>query len=83
MTFEVEAGKLNYAGVFIYEMSGFNWASGTLNDRLTVVLTVMEQRFPELLEQYEVANGLFPDDRFVQFYLQEKQQSLREQANET
>ncbi len=71
-TFVVEAGKLNYSGVFLFETMPGAYFKTSLNDRLTIVVTALEQRYPGLLERYEFANGLYPDDRFTDFYLAEK-----------
>ena len=70
--FEVKAGKLNYAGVFMFNVRAGNYYKATLEDRLTITLLVLEQRYPELMKQHEIVNGLVPDDRFTQFYLSEK-----------
>lgn len=80
--FTVEAGKLNYAGVFLLNVKSGGYYSATLNDRLIITLTVLEQRYPELIGQYEIANGLYPDDRFTEFYLQEKRLLGNEDSNE-
>lgn len=69
--FSVVAGKLNYTGVFVYDAQG-NRARGSLNDRTSIVLTKLERRFPGLIERFEIANGLVPEDRFIEYYLSEK-----------
>ena len=70
--FTVERGKLNYAGVFLFEILPGGYFRGSLNDRQTIVTTILEQTYPELLNEYEIANGLYPDDRFIESYLSEK-----------
>ena len=70
--FEVLAGKLNYAGLFDFDQLGFGYSRGMLHDRPAIVLAILEERYPELLEQYEIANGLVPNDPFIPFYLAEK-----------
>ena len=70
--FTIEAGKLNYAGVFLFEVSAGGYYRSSLNDRQTIVLTILDQRYPELLEQYEIANAIHPDDRFIEYYLEQK-----------
>ncbi len=69
--FVVEAGKLNYAGVFMFEVAKRRYAV-SLKDRLVITLAVLGQRYPELIDRYEIANGLNPDDRFTEYYLSEK-----------
>jgi len=71
LVFGVEAGKLNYTGVFVYDVRG-DYAGAEIEDRAAIVLTILEQRYPELLENYEIANGLVPEDDFIDFYLTEK-----------
>lgn len=71
--FTVKAGKLNYTGLFIYRSSAYTGQYANIHDRLSVVLTLLEQRYPELLDTYELTNGLYPDDRFIEFYMQEKE----------
>ena len=71
-SFTVEAGKLNYAGVFLFEVAAGGYFTSSLNDRQTIVITILDQRYPELLEQYEIVNAIHPDDRFIQYYLQQK-----------
>lgn len=81
LEFEVEAGKLNYAGVFMFEASGGRFHA-ILEDRLVITLAILEHRYPELIAQYEIANGLHPDDRFMDFYLAEKRIVDQGSANE-
>lgn len=71
LVFTVEADKLNYTGVFVYDVRG-EFARAEIEDRAAIVLTILEQRYPELLENYEIANGLVPEDDFIDFYLSEK-----------
>jgi len=71
LVFTVEAGRLNYAGVFVYDVRG-EFAQAEIEDRAAIVLTILERRYPELLENYEIANGLVPEDDFIDFYLTEK-----------
>lgn len=69
--FHVEPGKLNYTGVFVYDSDGQR-ARGSHNDRTAIVITMLEQRYPELLDRFELVNGLVPDDPFIDYYLEEK-----------
>lgn len=72
LKFEVVAGKLNYAGVFMFDVKSGGYYSASLKDRLVITLAALDQRYPDLLDQYEIANGLNPDDRFTEYYLSEK-----------
>ncbi len=76
--FTVEPGKLNYVGVFTLDTIQNSYYRANFNDRLAIVVTALEQRYPGLLEQHEFANGLYPDDRFADFYLAEKQLLVKE-----
>lgn len=80
LRFSVLPGKLNITGVFIYESRG-QYATTSLNDRPAIVLRLLEQRFPELLERFELANGMVPEDRFIDVYLAEKRSLAREQQD--
>lgn len=77
--FTVEAGKLNYTGLFVHRSVSLTRALGSTHDRAAIVLTILEQRYPELLDAYEVTNGLDPDDRFIEFYLREKHAAKSEE----
>ena len=71
LQFTVSPGVLNYTGVFIFKIDG-NLVSGTLNDRTSIVLAVLEQNYPGLIERFDIVNGLVPEDRFIEFYFSEK-----------
>ncbi len=81
LTFTVEPGKLNYTGVFIFRPRGER-ARNTLNDRTSLVLLILKQRYPYLLERLELANGLIPDNRFIDFYLAEERRLRTESESE-
>lgn len=70
LTFDVKPGVINYAGTFLMEADSRRF-SVDLTDRLVIALHMLESRYPELMQDYEIANGLFPDDRFIEFYLRE------------
>jgi hypothetical protein len=70
--FTVVAGKLNYSGVFIYKSGRAMGYSTKVADRTSVVLSLLESRYPELVDEFEVHNGLTSDDRFIDFYFNEK-----------
>lgn len=70
--FTVVAGKLNYSGVFIYKSERAMGYSTKVVDRTSVVLSLLESRYPELVDEFEIHNGLTSDDRFIDFYFNEK-----------
>ncbi len=72
LEFVVQPGTINYVGTFLLESSASKRFSASLNDRLVIALHMLEDRYPELMGRYEITNGLYPDDRFTEFYLQEK-----------
>lgn len=72
LEFVVKPGSINYVGTFLLESNASKRYSASLNDRLVIALYMLEDRYPELMGRYEIANGLYPDDRFTEFYLQEK-----------
>ncbi len=71
--FTVVAGKLNYSGVFIYKSERAMGYSTKVADRTSVVLSLLESRYPELVDEFAVHNGLTSDNRFIDFYFNEKQ----------
>ena len=70
--FSVKAGTINYMGTLLIESRRSGYFSVAQNDRLVIALHMLEDRYPELIGRYEITNGLFPDDRFTEFYLREK-----------
>jgi len=72
LEFVVTPGTINYVGTFLLETSASRRFSASLNDRLVIALYMLEDRYPELMGRYEITNGLYPDDRFTEFYLREK-----------
>lgn len=72
LEFVVKPGTINYVGTFLLETSASRRFSASLNDRLVIALHMLEDRYPELMGRYEITNGLYPDDRFTEFYLREK-----------
>jgi hypothetical protein len=81
LRFSVAPGKLNYTGAFVFDASG-QYARISLNDRTAIVLTMLEQRYPDLLERFEITNSLVPEDRFINFYLNEKSEIDETIAND-
>lgn len=72
LEFVVKPGSINYVGTFLLETNASKRYSASLNDRLVIALYMLEDRYPELMGRYAITNGLFPDDRFTEFYLREK-----------
>ena len=72
LSFTVEPGKLNYAGQLIFRSQSFGLARIGVHDRASDILTVLEQRYPDLLENYEIVNGISEGNTFIDFYLREK-----------
>ncbi len=72
LDFTVEAGKLNYTGVFMFSNKVWRRWRADLRDRASVVLSLLEDRYPELLNDVEISNAVDSDDRFIDFYLREK-----------
>jgi len=75
LNFRIEPGKLNYTGVFIFHRPPEGGGIGYIRDRTIMVMKALEDRYPELLEKYELTNGLVPHDAFLGFYLDEKAQA--------
>ncbi len=78
MEFDVQAGKLNYTGVFTFERAGEQQARASMDDRAAVVMEILEARYPELIGEYPLFNGLSPDDEFLEFYFSEKESPTQE-----
>jgi len=72
LDFNVEAGKLNYVGAFLYSKESFNRYRVDVYDRASVLLSLLEDRYPELLDTIELRNGLNSENRFIEFYFREK-----------
>jgi hypothetical protein len=70
--FVVQAGRINHIGVFSFELVNWGYGLAELYNRPAVILSKLEHRHPELLEKFEFGNGLYPDDRFIEFYMEEK-----------
>jgi hypothetical protein len=72
LDFNVEAGKLNYVGAFLYESEGYSRYSIDVYDRASVMLSLLESRYPELMDSVELRNSLNSENRFIEFYMREK-----------
>ncbi|MEM1262359.1 MAG: hypothetical protein AAGH76_08175 [Pseudomonadota bacterium] len=68
LSFKVEPGKLNFTGVLMYSGSGY----ADIKDRTSIVMRLVENRYPEFLERYPAVNGLVPGDKYLDFFLSEK-----------
>ena len=78
LDFTVEAGKLNYTGVFMFSNKVWRHWRASMRDRTSVVLSLLEDRYPELLRQVELNNAVDGDNRFIDFYFREKLAALPE-----
>ena len=72
LDFKVEAGKLNYVGAFLYKNVGSGRYRMDVFDRVSLLLSLLENRYPELLDIYEIHNGIDAENRFLNYYLQER-----------
>ena len=72
LDFTVEAGKLNYTGVFMFNSNSWRRWTADVRDRTSVVLSLLESRYPELLSELEFSNAVNSDNRFIDFYFSEK-----------
>jgi hypothetical protein len=45
-----------------------------LHDRLTIVMSLLEERMPDLMDEFEMANGLNVDDQFLDFYIDQRRE---------
>ena len=70
--FDVVAGRINYTGLFRYKVLSNRSFAISVRDRASMVVTWLEQRYPELLNSYPLHDGLNGDNRFFDFYLAEK-----------
>lgn len=70
LTFDVEAGKVNFSGVFMFkEFNQTGW--GELFDRASMLLTILESDYPIIARKYDWNNGVTDFDTFINFYRQE------------
>ena len=74
--FTVEAGKLNYVGVLTYTGNLYDSFRTDLVDRTSVILSLIDNHYPGLLQTIELNNGLDGDNRFIEFYKRERDASL-------
>ena len=71
--FEVEAGRLNFTGAFVYKSDYSMGYSIDVIDRTSVLLSLLENRYKDLLGRVEINNGIHSDNRFIEYYLREKE----------
>ena len=79
--FEVQPGKLNIAGYFVFTNRLF-YHSGFLQHRPGLVLRLIESRYPELVERFEIADSIAPNDQFIDYYLREKRSRAEADSND-
>lgn len=77
LNFEVKAGKLNYTGLLMYETNNSSFSAKILN-RTSILLAITKQDFPEYIEKFEVVNGLYPNDQYIDFFLNQSKPVLGE-----
>jgi hypothetical protein len=72
-SFEIKRGKVNYAGVLDVRIRGRGLYT-ELHDRLTIVMSLLEERMPDLMDEFQMANGLNVDDQFLDFYIDQRRE---------
>lgn len=68
LSFNITAGKLNYVGLFMFESNGSTFSAKILN-RTSIILSILKQDYPQYLEKYPVTNGIYPNDPYIDFFL--------------
>ena len=68
LEFTITPGKLNYIGLFMYESNGSTYSAKIVN-RTSIVLSILKQDFPQYIDMYPLANGIYPDDQYIEFFL--------------
>ena len=64
----VEAGRVNYGGLFFGEQLERNRSYFKLLNRATTAIKIAEERYPDLLARYPMRYGAPGDDPFVDYY---------------
>ncbi len=72
LSFTIEPGKLNYTGLFMLERLGSVATIRVLN-RTSIILKILEQDFPQYAEKFDIVNALYPNDHYIDFYLNHTQ----------
>lgn len=73
MSFNVEAGKINLSGAFIFERSN-DHATWDISDRTAIILKILAENYPLLIDRFEWVNGLSPNDPFPSFFKAKRNQ---------
>ncbi|UAA38895.1 hypothetical protein KIH87_00510 [Paraneptunicella aestuarii] len=71
LSFSVQPGKINLTGAFVFEdVEG----RGTfdISDRVAIILKILEDNYPLLMDKYDLVNGLVPSDPFPAFFKNQK-----------
>ena len=76
--FEIIPGKLNYIGLLMFESNGSTYSAKILN-RTSIILSIMKQDFSPYLNNYSVVNGIYPDDQYVEYFLNNSQKTTTEE----
>lgn len=75
LSFSVQPGKINLTGAFVFEdIAG----RGTfdISDRVAIILKILEDNYPLLMDKYDLVNGLVPSDPFPAFFKSQKAKYL-------
>ena len=67
LDFEIKAGKLNYTGLLMYESDNTTFSAKILN-RTSIILAITKQDFPQYLKKFDVANAIYPNDKYIEFF---------------
>jgi len=78
LSFEIIPGKLNYIGLLMFESNGSTYSAKVLN-RTSIILSIMKQDFPQYIDNYPVVNGIYPDDQYVEYFLNNYQKKTTEE----
>ena len=70
-SFTVEPGKINLAGVFLFEQINQR-GYAELSDRTGILLKILDDSYPLLAKEYDLHNALSPNDPFLSFYQTER-----------
>ena len=68
LTFSVKPGVLNYTGLLMIEKLGSRLQVRQLN-RASIILKILEQDHPGYIGKFDVVNGIYPNDHYIDFYL--------------
>ncbi|CAH9059458.1 hypothetical protein PSECIP111951_02075 [Pseudoalteromonas holothuriae] len=68
LKFTIQPGKVNYIGLLMFKTTGSKFSAEILN-RTSMILTIFKQQHSELFNQYQVVNGIYPNDPYISFFL--------------